>query len=274
MLYDSSNNVLKNGSLTSKVYFLLLKAPLTVSEISKLVYNGKVQLAHINKIMDVLEKQGYVYEYYLSREERREKQIDLRCKYWRANYKPMIEYSIAAIDRRKKDSPSSRKENLSNDEIKLFDSVLTSKWFSSFYDDDFLKTQHGEVILHNKTLLSDCPTRYLAFMLEELFSIRLTLQKFINFNIFYGNDKISFDDFCEKNKSLISENIKQRINIAFKKAKKYLGNYTSTNTALDYYMRDYYILFIPYELSEKLSSIGRVPLTVFLAFNAAVKSTR
>lgn len=32
MLYDSSNKILKNGSLTSKVYFLLLKSPLTIYE--------------------------------------------------------------------------------------------------------------------------------------------------------------------------------------------------------------------------------------------------
>ena len=146
--------------------------------------------------------------------------------------------------------------------------------FSCFYDDNFLKTQHGEVTTHNKTLLSDCPIRYLAFMLEELFSIRLTLQKFIDFNLFYDNNKIFFDSFCEQNKNLISYNTKKRIDIALEKAKKCLGNYTSTNTALDYYVKNYYILFIPYKLSEKLSSIGRVPLTVFLAFNDAVKSTR
>ena len=60
MLYDSSNKILKNGSLTSKVYFLLLKSPLTISEISKLIYDGKVQLAHINKILDQLEKEDYI----------------------------------------------------------------------------------------------------------------------------------------------------------------------------------------------------------------------
>jgi len=274
MLYDSSNKTLKNGSLTSKVYFLLLKRPLTVSEISKLVYNGKVQLAHINKIIDLLEKEGYIEDHFLSREERRENKIDLRCRYWKANYKPLIEYAKYAINMRKKDSPSSAKENLLDDELKIFESILESKWFFSFYDDAFLETQHGEVVLHNKVILSDCPIRFLAFMLEELFSIRLTLQKFIDFDIVYDNPKISFDDFCEKNNDIFSENTKDRINIALKKAKKYLGDYKSTNIAIDYYMKNYYILFIPYKLSEKLSSIGRVPLTVFLAFNDAIKSTR
>jgi len=274
MLYDSSNKILKNGSLTSKVYFLLLKNPLTVSEISKLIYNGKVQLSHINKIIDLLEKQGYIEDHFLSREERRENKIDLRCRYWKANYKPLIEYAKYAVDMRKKDSPSSAKESLVDDEIKIFESILKSKWFSSFYEDTFLETQHGEVMLHNKIILSDCPIRFLAFMLEELFSIRLTLQKFIDFELPYNDSKISFDDFCKNSNNLISDKIKNRIDLALKKAKKYLGSYESTNTAIDYYLKDYYILFIPFKLSEKLSSIGRVPLTVFLAFNNAVKSTR
>ncbi len=274
MLYDLSNKTLKNGSLTSKVYFLLLKSPFTVSEISKLIYDGKVQLAHISKIIDLLEKEGYIEDHFLSREERRENKIDLRCRYWKANYKPLIEYAKRAVDMRKKDSPSSMKKSISDVEIGLFESILKSIWFSSFYDDTFLETQHGEVMLHNKIMLSDCPIRFLAFMLEELFSIRLTLQKFIDFNVYYDNPKIPFDDFCEKNTKLIGEKTKNRIRIALKKAKKHLGDYTSTNTAIDYYLKNYYILFIPYKLSEKLSSIGRVPLTVFLAFNDAVKSTR
>ena len=274
MLYDSSNKILKNGSLTSKVYFLLLKCPLTVSEISKLIYDGKVQLAHINKIIDLLETQGYIEDHFLSREERRENKIDLRCRYWKANYKPLIEYAKYAVDMRKKDSPSSTKESLSDDEIRIFESILKSKWFSLFYQDAYLETQHGEVMLHNKIMLSDCPIRFLAFMLEELFSIRLTLQKFIDFDIVYDTQKIPFDDFCGKNGNLISDKAKNRINIAINKAKKYLGDYKSTNTSIDYYLKNYCILFIPYKLSEKLSSIGRVPLTVFLAFNGAVKSTR
>ena len=35
-------------------------------------------------------------------------------------------------------------------------------------------------------------------------------------------------------------------------------------------LQDYFILFIPYNLAEKLSSMGRVPLTVVLAFNNAI----
>jgi len=273
MLYDLENGLLKNGSLTAKIYFLLLKRPLTVSELSKILYNGKVQLAHINRIIDKLSKAGYIREYHLSREEKRKQSIDLRTRYWKANYKPIIEYAQKAVNERKKDSPSTKKEELTKNDKRIFNLILNSKWFSRFYEDEFLKTQKGEVSIDNKVILSDAPIRFFAFMLEELFSIRMALQKFIKFKI---NEKRlleleDFDKFIEENKSLIDQNIKLSIDKVIKRAKRNLGSYRDTNKAIDYYLRDYSLLFIPYNLAEKLATIGRVPLTIFLAFKNATE---
>src|SRR3989344_3962037 len=272
MLYDPEKGLLKNGSLTAKIYFLILKNPLTVSELSKIIYNGKVQLAHINRIMDKLSKDGYIEEYSLSREEKREQNIDLRTRYWKAKYKPLIEYAQKAVIERKKDSPSTKKEELTEEDKKIFTLILNSKWFSKFYEDEFLKTQKGEVSIDNGVILSDTPIRFFAFMLEELFSIRMTLQKFIEFKT---NEKDilnseNFDKYIEEHKSLIDKDVKLAIDKAIKRAKRNLGNYGDTNKTIDYYLQDYFILFIPYNLAEKLSSMGRVPLTVFLAFNNAI----
>ena len=110
MLYDPEKGLLKNGSLTAKIYFLLLKSPLTVSELSKIIYNGKVQLAHINRIIDKLSKEGYIEEYVLSREEKIKLNFDTRTRHWKANYKPLIDYAQKAVTERKKDSPSTKKE--------------------------------------------------------------------------------------------------------------------------------------------------------------------
>ena len=273
MLYNQTKGLLKDGSITAKIYFLLLKKSLTVSELSKIIYNGKVQLAHINRVMDKLSKEGYIEEYLLSRKEKIKLNFDTRTRHWKANYKPIIAYTQKAVSERKRDSPSTRKEELTDEDKKIFGLILNSKWFSKFYEDEFLKTQTGEVSIHNKTILSETPIRFFAFMLEEFFSIRMTLQKFIKFKIDKKDllKSKSFDDFAEKNIKLINITTKTKITEALKRAKKYLGNYEKTNKAIDYYLRDYYILFIPYNLAEKLSFIGRIPLTVYLAFNSAIK---
>ena len=75
-------------------------------------------------------------------------------------------------------------------------------------------TQKGEVSKKGRIILSDTPIRFFAFMLEELFSIRMTLQKFIKFKI--GKEKLlnssDFDTLIEEHKSLI-ENIVQSFSI-------------------------------------------------------------
>jgi len=272
MHYDVTEGILKNGSLTAKIYFLLLTKPMTVSEISRIVYNGKVQLAHINRIINNLSEKDYISEYSLSREERREKSIDLRNKYWKSNYKPIIEFSEQAVIARKKGSPSKLKKNLTEKEAKALNLIFNSKWFSKFYEENFLKTQHGEICKINNYILSEVPIRFFAFFLEELFAISSVLQRIANFSI--NEDDLlkepNFDSFIEKNQGLINEKIKIKISRAIKNAKENLGDYESTNKAIDYYIRDFAILFIPKKLSEKMSSIGRIPLTVYLAFHYAV----
>ena len=102
----------------------------------------------------------------------------------------------------------------------------------------------------------------------------MTLQRFIKFkineeDIFKSED---FDKYVEEHKSNIDQNTKSSIDKAIKRAKKNLGSYGDTSKAIDYYLRDYALLLIPYGLAEKLSTIGRVPLTVFLAFKNATES--
>jgi hypothetical protein len=272
MLYNQEEGLLKNGSLSARIYFLLLKKPSTVSELSKIIYNGKVQLANIIRVVNALKEGVYIEEYLLSRDEKIKLNFDTRTIYWKANYRPIIDYAQEVVGYRKKGSPSIKKEDLTEDDKKILSLILNSKWFSRFYEDNFLRTQQGEVIIYNNNIFSDTPIRFFAFILEELFSIRMTLQKFIKFksdekNLLQIND---FDKYVEVKKSLIDEETKNAITKVIKMAKRSLGNYSETNISIDYFLRDYYILLIPYKLAEKLSTIGRVALTVYLHFNSAI----
>ncbi len=277
MMYDESNKILKNNSLTSSVYFLLLKKPSTITELSKIFYNGKIQLGHLNKIIKLLIKHNYIEEKPSLKKYNSLKNIDLRNKYLKATFKPIIDYSkIAIIDRNQKSILP--REKLSENEITIYESILNSNWFNKFFEDNFLRTQHleqyGEVYSLHNIILSACPIRFFAFMLEVLFSIRVSLQRIISPKIKEYDGKESFDNFIKKNKKNIDLELVKNLDTVKKRAKKYLGNYQNTNTAIDYYFREYAIIFIPLEFSKKLYSIGRVPTTVFSNFIRAVNSIK
>ena len=51
MNYNVEEGLLKEGSLSAKIYFLLL-IPKTKSEVSRIIYNGKIQLSNISKNID------------------------------------------------------------------------------------------------------------------------------------------------------------------------------------------------------------------------------
>lgn len=260
MLYDSWKD-LEEGSAAAKIYFLLLRQPLTVSQISKEIYNGKVQLAHINRVIDTLEQKKYIERVEFTRQELREKTIDLRNKFWKATHTPIVEFCAAQIEQRNKGSPTSKRETLNKEEIAVLEALFSSNWFKGFYEDKFLMTSPD----------TQNPIRYFAFLLEEMFTIRIALNKFVKFTQIPNSELAKgFDEATQKHLSLVDESTKKRIVKAVNLAKRSLGNYEITNLKIDYYLRDYRLLFLPTTLAYKLDAIGRVPLTVAIHFHGAV----
>ena len=56
-------------------------------------------------------------------------------------------------------------------------------------------------------------------------------------------------------------------------AKRHLGNYLRTNTAIHCYISHYGFVHIPIKFAEKLSCVGRIPFTVSLAFWSGARTT-
>jgi hypothetical protein len=277
-LYDDAYGELKTGSLASRIYFLLLQKPRTVSELSQILYSGKIQLSNIIRIIDKLEKIDYIEKFDKPRHEIREEGGDIRKKYWKASYKPILDYAEFAVKERKKGSPSPDREDLTKEDRKLLQLILESKWFSKFYDGTFLETQWGEVNERTDTgeYISSVPIKFFAFMLEELFSIRIAMRPVLKK---YGTVEDilkvgSFDEYVRMNQSKLSDEEKERIDYTASVAKKSLGNYPRTNMSIDYYIKDYGFVFIPDDFALKLISIGRVALTIFLHFQAAARIKR
>jgi len=258
--------LMKEGSISAKIYFLLLDKPLTQSEISKRLYSGKIQLSNIKKNLDDLEREDYVKQ--IGREMGKGKNYNRI--YYKSTLKPLIEFVKKQVDYRSKSSKSKRKGKISSKEIKFLEFFLNSKWFKRFYSQQYLNLDlecEGKI---NKRGCS-CPIRFFARLIEEMFVIT---ENFGVYNFSLNKDNLNivdFDSFIEVEKKKLSEYDKLLIKKVIKVAKECLGNYTKTNSTLDFYFKDYGVLFLPYSLSKKLSTLGRIPLTVSNAFSVALE---
>lgn len=274
MSYDIKKGLMQEGSLTAKIYFLLLKRKLSPTEISKVIYkDDKVQLSNILKALDKLCYKGYVREVFLSKLEKEQEGIDKRADLYQSTNKPVLEYIEKKVKWRKETSHSKHKEELTIEDKQVLELIFNSKWFFKFYSEGFLATQIGEIMkAKNGEIISHCPIRFFAFFLEELFEISFLLQKnFTGYKIKNEDilDSKDFDSFIEKNKNRITDNDLRSLHKINSIVVKSLGYYKEKNS-FDYYTADAGILFIPLSLSEKLSSIGRVPKTVSDYFSKAI----
>ena len=270
---ETLKNVLRPNSLASKIYFLLLTNHMTVSDLSRIIYDGKVQLTQIVRVIDKLSKLGYIKEYTISREERRERGIDLRKKYWKANYSSLIVHSTERLASRIKESKPKSSDIFSDEELRAFEIILESKWFSHFFNKDYLELDREVDIKKGDHLLSSNPLQFFSFLAEEIGAIKIALSPVLPFNPSCSEiiEISDFDRYCEIHRIGIDEKLEKKINLIIKKAKRRLGNYNSTNKKIDIMMENYNLLFIPIDLAMKIFRIGRIPLTVFLAFESAVE---
>lgn len=262
---DLYREIIKPGTIAGQIYFLTLGIPRTVSKISKYIYNGRVQLAHINRVIEKLESKGYIEQVTLTREERRNKNFDLRAKFWKAKSDLLVDYCAARINsrpRRKKISDKSK--DITDKEKSALKLIFDSKWFSSFFKNEYLE---HDIDIDNRNgdyLRPSNPFQFLGFTIEEIgavsFFVNAKTELFINTDdLLKVND---FDKFVFENNHLITDSIKGGISKIIKNSKRYLGNYEDTNFQLDYMIKDYNIFFIPNDLASKLTRVGRIPLTL------------
>ncbi|MDE1830679.1 MAG: hypothetical protein KGI25_10200, partial [Thaumarchaeota archaeon] len=126
------------------------------------------------------------------------------------------------------------------------------------------------------------PLKSLSYLLEELCAIRMTYSFYKDFShdmssIKTTNEEIikagDWDKFIEQKSTLLNEDTKDIIVKILKIGKKNLGEdmYESVRVQFDIMFGNYGLLFIPLELADKLQTVGRVPLTVFLCFENAVE---
>lgn len=260
--------ILKSGTIAGQIYFLVLGIPRTVSEISKYLYDGKVQLTHINRIISKLESEGFIEQIFLTSEERRNKKLDLRAKFWRAKTDLLVDYCESRINSRLwKKKISDKTNDLTKEEKSILKKIFDSNWFSTFFRNEYLEHDIDINIRNGEYLRPSDPFQFLGFTIEDIGAVSFFVNRKTGITI-HNEDLLKakeFDKFIEKNKNIITDSIKSKINTTMKHSKKYLGNYEDTNFKLDYMIRGYGIFFIPNGLAYKLTRVGRIPLTLSLS---------
>jgi len=261
-----TTGLLKEGSLSARIYFSLLAEPKTQSQLSREIYDGKVQLDNINKNIKDLINEGYIEKL----DKLFGKGQNYNQNYYQSTLKPLLEYITNKVKWRKKTSKSTKKEEITSADLDYLKLLFNSNWFKRFYSQGYLSLDLEASGKSNKRYCS-CPIRLLARLIEEMFVIA---EMFGNhdFILLNKNDKIdNFDSFILSNQNRIDNTKRKIIKKVIDDAKDNLGSYPRTDSTIDYYFKDYGVLFLPFDLSKKLSSIGRVPLTVAIAFDNALK---
>jgi hypothetical protein len=322
--FEIPRALMRENTVMAKVYFLLLQKPRTVTELSRILYCNKIQLNRIGDAKKILEKHGAIVRVNPKIYELEKRGEDVRLQYWKATYKPFIEYCKMKLKERpsrykdKKGEPVKRE--LSEEDIKVLELMFNSKWFNNFLTGEYVKYELGREgklvweLLEEKRIRDDedeelttalwpyelrdrseqlgeynggaiifpDPLKSLSYLLEELCAIRMTYSFYRGIlhdlsGIKTTNEEIikagNWDKFIEQKSALLNEDAKATIRNILKIGKKNLGEdmYESVRVQFDIMFGNYGLLFIPLELADKLQTVGRVPLTVFLCFENAVE---
>ena len=253
---------LRGGSVIAKVYALLLLSPMSVSEISRKIYNGKVQLSHVERIINKLSSLGYIKEKFLNRSERANLRLDLRKKYWVANYKPFLNFVLLKVKERADSSRFKKEDSIKDTELSALEIILNSRWFKNLLKCECIR----------EGLLYD-PIQELSLLVEEIFAIAYTLRSVVGINVSSEDivESKNFDELLKVRGSELSSETKNDVKKVLRNAKKMLGNYKSTNNKLNLMFDKMGVIFLPYDLQDKLMVVGRVPLTVIIAFQESIK---
>ncbi len=269
MIQEPNNPILKNGNQISKVYFELLKKKSYPKRIDKILHGEKSQRSHIYSYLNYLERKDYVERVKpLSENER------IKEKYWVSTYKPLFEYFDLYAGKRKETSLSDEDRKLTKKELKVLKNILSSRWFSRFFSDKYLKLKCDSyyVSQQNGSYVSAWPLHFLAFVFEEVCSIRSSLESILDFKIdleeYLTKD---FDSIIYEKRKLITNKLRIRIKKVKKNALILLGSYENTEKIINVCMGSHGFLFVPYSIANKLQYVARGGSTIQLSFLRAIE---
>lgn len=292
-------------STRAKVYFLLLQKPLSVTEISKILYNGRIILSQISKIKEDLEKLNVIEQVNnRAMQELRGREItagDLRKQYWKANYLPVIRYFEENIAERW--GGKSNKNIFDDEQGRTLELILDSNWFKRvlLYQHfakerdrvDIIKeleesrNTNGEV----DNQLLRYPFTSMAKQMVDIASMAFGYARHTDFASKITCSDINkvddFDAFVQEQYKKMKKNNVKFIKVTLEQAKKRLGSFNIRKhergfdikwfellvREYDVIMQNYAPVFMPKILTEYLIRIERTPSTLFY-FDEAINDEK
>ena len=270
---------LTKGGIMSTIYGLCM-TPMTMTELTKIIYDKEqkqVNRTQMIKSINILIKNEFCQKI--------PKEIYMRNWKIRSEYKPFFLYCQNKSIERSKLSDKKNYNIFSKDEEIIFKSVFDSNWFRSLFSQgQFMRANRG--ITRNNLNFSKGrleiynPLSMLAEILERIGGLTwmLSTLKEVNEVLPKSEDLLketNFDKFSENKIRLISKKNPELINNLDKIlifSDESLGGYPSGIIFLKHMIDRKYFLCLPYEFSEKLTSIERGQTTYPIAFRNAMSS--
>lgn len=256
-------------NIPTRMYGLLLIKPRTVTGLSLAIHSKKNELSQINRVMKRFRHYEIVTDYLIPKKELMEKDLDPRLHFWKATNLPFFYYWNKTLRLRKEDAKRPYNNYIINESDKaILNLLLDSKWFRNLLESRYsLKESQNELenifflnILDNVTrIISEIGAISLAYHMD---GISVASYKALT-------DKHNFDTFVEEESKKLDTKARTEINDILKRALEYLVPKDRPYVA-DYYnlmMRNFAPVFIPFELSKKLANLGRIEVTLLVAFD-------
>jgi len=250
-----------------------LKSNGCFQKLSKLSRDEEIN--SLNSTINILMKYGFIIRNYDN---------TTASYYYRSTYLPIFLNANKKLVDRAESSKSLNSEAFNEVDEQLFNSLFTSIWFKNcleefFFDQingppwiglDISRYSDGSLFINGDILY------YLADFIEVIGTISMVFARELEeFDVIPKINDIkfesTFDNFANiwYREKIAPLGLEEEFLNRFNSAKKYLGNYESTNNEMDIIYRNLkFILCIPLEFSEKLSRIERIQLTVYLAFTS------
>lgn len=264
--------MLSYQELPIKMYGLLFLKPRTVTDLSLTIYGKKRQLSQINRVKKKFHDYGIITDYIIPKQELMKMHLDPRLYFWKATSLPLIYYWDETLKARKEQAKKPNSNYTLNQQDKeILELLLSSDWFKSILNSKYdLKEPQTKTSLQNRfflnvldnitTVIGEIGAISLAYHVNKT----LTNKPSHNYIISKGN----FDTFIKGAHGRLNANSKAKIQVTLDKALQHLGVKRRPWIA-DYYkliLKDSAPVFIPFSLSKKLASLGRIETTLMVAF--------
>jgi hypothetical protein len=262
--------MLSHQELPKKMYGLFFLKPRTVTDLSVSIYGKKRELSQISRVMKKFQKYDIIIDYFLTKQELKQKGLDPRLHFWRGTGIPLFHYWNDTLKLRKTSAKKPSSNYLFDKKDKeVLELLLSSKWFKNIILEKY-EFKYNKKELENKFYLNVLDS--ITGAIGDIGAISLAYHM-SKVGTKVSNDKIindgSFDNFIANENKQLNDATKKRVKDILENALDYLGvkKWPYIRSYYDLVLKDSAPIFIPFGLAKKIAGLGRIETTLLVAFD-------